>query len=89
MRSRLGDRDPDAYAVYSFEAAVVALQGIDHAQAIDRTAVLEAMFATEGFRGLLGEWSFTDTGDTDSATVSLNIVREGEINFQEEIAPPQ
>ncbi len=43
------------------------------------------MFATEGFNGLLGTWSFTDTGDTDSQTISLNVVKDGEITFQENI----
>jgi branched-chain amino acid transport system substrate-binding protein len=84
MVERLGHL-PDAYAAYSFEAAIVALQGIDQVGDKDRAAILDAMFGTEGFRGLLGTWSFTETGDTDSVTISLNIVQDGEITWQENI----
>lgn len=81
--------EPDAYATYSFEAAVVALQAIDQVGEADRTAILEAMFATEGFRGLIGEWSFTETGDTTADTISLNTVTDGMISFQEVIGLPE
>ena len=84
MSERLGHA-PDAYAVYAFECAVVVIQAIDKVQAKDRRQILDAMFATEGFNGLLGTWSFTETGDTDSQTISLNVVKDGEITFQENI----
>ena len=84
MKERVG-HEPDAYSAYSFEIAVVALQAIDQVQEKDRRAILDAMFATEGFRGLLGTWSFTETGDTDSQTISLNIVTDGAITWQEDI----
>jgi len=81
--------EPDAYALYSFEAAVVVLQAIDAVGEKDRAKILDAMFGTKEFRGLIGTWSFTETGDTDSTTVSLNVVQDGAITFQETIAPPQ
>jgi branched-chain amino acid transport system substrate-binding protein len=84
MVERLG-RDPDAYAVYSFECAVVVLQAIDQVKAKDRPAVLDTMFNTENFRGLIGTWSFTETGDTTADTISLNIVQDATITFQEVI----
>lgn len=84
MVERVG-HEPDAYAIYAFECAVVALQGIDQAQDKDRKAILDAMFATEGFNGLLGTWSFTETGDTDSQTISLNVVQDGQFTWQENI----
>jgi branched-chain amino acid transport system substrate-binding protein len=81
--------EPDAYALYSFEAAVVTLQAIDAVGEKDRAKILDAMFGTKEFRGLIGTWSFTETGDTDSTTVSLNVVTDSAITFQETIAPPQ
>jgi branched-chain amino acid transport system substrate-binding protein len=81
--------EPDAYATYSFEAAVVALQAIDQVGEADRAAILDAMFSTEGFRGLIGEWSFTETGDTTADTISLNVVTDGVITFQEVIGLPE
>ena len=87
MLERLG-RDPDAYSVYAFEAAVVTIQGIDKAAVKDRRAILDAMFTTEGFRGLLGTWSFAESGDRDSYTISMNVVTDGAIVFETDIAPP-
>lgn len=84
MKKRLG-RDPDAYAVYAFEAAVVTMQAIDKVGAKDRAKILDAMFHTKDFRGLIGTWSFTETGDTSATTVSLNQVKNGVITFQKVI----
>ncbi len=77
--------EPDAYATYSFECAVVALQAIDQVGVNDRAAILEAMMGTSEFRGLIGTWSFTETGDTTADTISLNVVTDGAITFQEVI----
>jgi len=87
--SEILGREPDAYAAYSFECAVVVLQAIDQVGEKDRAAILETMFATEGFRGLLGTWSFTETGDTSADTMSLNVVRDGTLTFQEQIGLPE
>jgi branched-chain amino acid transport system substrate-binding protein len=85
MTERLG-HDPDAYSVYAYEATVVVIQAIDKVQEKDRVKILDAMFATEGFKGLLGEWSFTETGDTNATTMTMNTVKEGKIVFQEVIS---
>ncbi len=87
LKERVGE-DPDPYSTYHYEAAAVALQGIDKAQAKDRAQILEAMTSTEGFQGLLSTWSFTETLDTTATTMGLNIVKDGAITFEEEIAPP-
>jgi hypothetical protein len=46
------------------------------------------MFGTEGFVGLLGTWSFLESGDTSLTTMSLSVIQDGVITFQEEITPP-
>ncbi len=86
MSKRLG-HGPSAYAIYAFEAAVVTLQAIDKVGANDRAKILDAMFHTKDFRGLIGTWSFTDTGDTNSTTVSLNLIKGGQLEFQKVIEP--
>lgn len=87
MRERLG-REPDAYSSYTFQAAVVALNGIDAAAAKDRAAILDQMFHTTDFQGLAGSWSFTETGDPDTAQLTVNIVEDGVIKFNDMISPP-
>lgn len=86
FKERLG-HEPDAYALYSFEAGVVSLQAIEVAGK-DRAGVIDALAGTKGFRGLLGTWDFAESGDTTLTTVSLNTVVDGQITFTETIAPP-
>lgn len=88
IKKRIG-HEPDAYAVYAFEAAVVTIQAIDKVGAKDRAKILDAMFHTKDFRGLIGTWSFTDTGDTSATTVSLNQVKSGAITFEKVIEAPK
>jgi ABC-type branched-subunit amino acid transport system substrate-binding protein len=66
----------------------VALNGIDKAADKDRAAVLDAMFNTTNFQGLAGSWSFTETGDPDTAQLTVNVVEGGVIKFHEMIEPP-
>jgi branched-chain amino acid transport system substrate-binding protein len=86
LLARLGYEKPsdiDAYAVYAYETAVLVVQTIDKVGEKDRTKILDTMFATEGFVSLLGgTWSFTESGDTDSAIIGLAKVVDGAIAFQ-------
>jgi branched-chain amino acid transport system substrate-binding protein len=76
---------PDAYAVYGYEVAVVAIQAIDQVQEKDRGKILDAMFATKDFKSLLGgTWSFTETGDTNALTMAVNEIKanaDGKLDF--------
>ena len=57
--------DPDAYAIYAYEAMKVALDAIERAGKKDRRAIRDQVFLTTNFsNGVLGTWSFTETGDT-------------------------
>lgn len=88
MNERLG-RDPDAYSVYAFDCATVVLQAIDRVGEADRAKILDAMWNTKDFRGLVGTFSFTETGDPDKATLSVSKVVDGKIVFEDTITPPE
>lgn len=88
MKARL-QHEPDAYSVYSFECAVVVLQTIDKVGSKDRQAIIDAAMSIKDFRGLIGTWSFSATGDTTASTISLNEVKDGKITFQEVIGAPE
>lgn len=75
------NEDPEAYAVYAYEATSVALNAIEKAGKKDRQAIVEAVRNTKDFDGLLGTWSFTDTGDTTLKTMSGNQVKDGKWEF--------
>src|SRR5207248_997050 len=51
------NNEPEAYAIYGYEAASVAVSAIDKAATNDRAAVRDAVFATKDFDGVLGKWS--------------------------------
>lgn len=79
---------PDAYAVYGYECAVVVIQAIDRVGEKDRAKILDAMWNTTEFRSLLGgQWSFTDTGDTDATIMSVSKIENASFVWQKDIAP--
>jgi branched-chain amino acid transport system substrate-binding protein len=102
-RSRF-DAEPEAYAIYGYEAAKAALEAIDRAElkpkqttAERRQAVIDACLALKDFNeGALGPWSFDENGDTTIKTVSGSIIRrrvdkpgEGKFEFVKLLKPFQ
>jgi branched-chain amino acid transport system substrate-binding protein len=73
--------EPEAYAIYAYECAKVALDAITRAGRKDRAAVLAAVAATRDFHGALGQWSFDVQGDITLATMSGNTVSKGGFTF--------
>lgn len=80
--------DPEAYAVYGYEAAKVALEAIRRAGTKDRAAVVAACAAIRDFEGALGAWSFDENGDTTLVAASGNIVRDGVFRFVKSLSQP-
>ena len=75
--------EPEAYAVYGYECAKVAIEAIKRAGKKDRQAILEAVAATKDYDGALGVWSFDGNGDTSLSTMSGLTVREGRFDYVE------
>jgi branched-chain amino acid transport system substrate-binding protein len=82
FRKRFGEI-PEAYAVYGYEAACVALQAIRVAGRKDRRAITDAALAIRDFDGALGHWSFDANGDTTMRTLTVSGVRDGHFAFEE------
>jgi branched-chain amino acid transport system substrate-binding protein len=76
-----GKEPTEAYAAYGYECGLVALDAIRRAGKKDRNAVREAGLATKDFVGTIGTWSFDANGDTDSKTMSVNVVKDGKFEF--------
>lgn len=62
--------EPTSYALYSWEAAEVAIEAINRAEAKDREKIRAAIAATKDFDGLNGKWSFDANGDTTMDVMS-------------------
>jgi len=74
---------PEAYAVYGYEAAQVALRAIRDAGRKDRRAITDAALAIRDFDGALGHWGFDRNGDTTLRTLTVSVVKGGQFAFEE------
>jgi branched-chain amino acid transport system substrate-binding protein len=73
---------PEAYAIYGYEGAKVALAAIRRAGKKDRRALVEACLSIRDFdQGALGKWSFDANGDSTLRTLSGSTVRGGRFEF--------
>ena len=73
--------EPEAYAIYGYEAGKVAVDAIRRAGKKDRAAILAAVAATKDFEGALGKWSFDPNGDTSLVLCSGNTIKDGKFEF--------
>lgn len=71
----------EPYTSYGYEAANVALAAINKVCKKDRAAILDAVFATKDFEGVLGTWSFDANGDTSLTAMSGSQVKSGKYEF--------
>jgi branched-chain amino acid transport system substrate-binding protein len=78
---KMYNAEPEAYAVYGYEAGKVALYGITTAGKKDRDAIRQAIVSIKNFDGALGNWSFDENGDTSLTTMSGNTVKDGKFEF--------
>lgn len=74
--------NPEGYAVYGYEAGLVALEAIRNAKVKNREAITDAALAIRKFdKGALGTWSFDANGDTDLKMMSVMKVENGDFVF--------
>jgi branched-chain amino acid transport system substrate-binding protein len=67
--------DPEAYAVYGYEAAKVVLEAIRQVGKKDREAIRAAVLGTKDFdKGALGKWGFDPDGDTTLKVLTVSKV---------------
>jgi branched-chain amino acid transport system substrate-binding protein len=74
---------PEAYAVYGYEAAGVALRAIRDAGRKDRRAIADAALAIRDYDGALAHWGFDANGDTTMRTLTVSGVKDGRFVFEE------
>jgi branched-chain amino acid transport system substrate-binding protein len=71
-------KDPEAYAVYGYEAAKVILEAVKKVGKKDRDAILKACLGTKDFdKGALGKWSFDENGDISIQNMTISKVEGG------------
>ncbi len=71
-------KDPEAYAVYGYEAGKVFLEAVKTVGKKDREAILKACLATKDFSaGAIGTWSFDADGDTTLQQLTISKIIDG------------
>ena len=80
------DDDIQPYTAYAYEAANVMFDAVEAAAeeaggVPERQAVVEQIFATEDYEGVLGTWSFDEDGDTSLTELSVQTVDGGEFQL--------
>jgi branched-chain amino acid transport system substrate-binding protein len=70
--------EPEAYAVYGYEAAKIVLEKIKEVGKKDREAIVKAVLGTKDFdKGALGKWSFDENGDISLQKLTISKVVDG------------
>lgn len=70
--------DPEAYAVYGYEAAKVILEAINKVGKKDRAEILKTCLGTKDFdKGALGKWGFDENGDISIQNMTISKVEGG------------
>jgi branched-chain amino acid transport system substrate-binding protein len=69
--------EPIGWAMYAYNAAVVALDAIKRAGERDRARILEAVRSTRNFEGVAGRFSFDANGDTTRTDMGAFTVANG------------
>lgn len=80
-------KDPEAYAVYGYEAAKVFLEAAKGVGKKDRDAIRDAVLKTTNFdKGALGKWSFDADGDTTLKVLTISKIVDGSFKPEKSIS---
>lgn len=80
-------KDPEAFAVYGYEAAKVVLEAIKKVGKKDRDAIMKEVLGTKDFTaGAVGKWSFDENGDTTLRQVTISVVENGKFKPKKTIS---
>jgi branched-chain amino acid transport system substrate-binding protein len=83
--AKYGEKNPDPYAIYGYEAASLALDAIKRANSSDRAEILKAIFATKDRKSVLGTYSIDQNGDTTLTDYGVYSVSNGNLKFDQTI----
>jgi branched-chain amino acid transport system substrate-binding protein len=85
FEAKYGDKTPDPYAIYGYEAAQLALDAIKRSGTGSKEDVLKAIFATKDRKSVLGTYSIDKNGDTTIADYGVYDIEGGDLAFDQTI----
>jgi len=82
---KYGDKNPDPYAIYGYEAMRLALDAIERSGTGKKEDVLKAIFDTKDRSSVLGTYSIDENGDTSLTDYGVYSIDGGELKFDKTI----
>jgi branched-chain amino acid transport system substrate-binding protein len=83
--SKYGEKNPQPYAIYGYEAMNLALDAIKRSGDGSKEKVLEAIFNTKDRASVLGTYSIDENGDTTLTDYGIYKIEGGELAFDKTI----
>lgn len=80
-----GEKNPDPYAIYGYEAMSLALDAIARSGDGSKENIIKALFDTKDRESVLGTYSIDENGDTTLTDYGLYTVEGGELKFDKTI----
>jgi branched-chain amino acid transport system substrate-binding protein len=85
---KFGVDNPDPYAIYGYEAMMLALDAIERSGDGSKEAIKKAIFETKERSSVLGTYSIDENGDTSLTDYGLFGVKDDELVFDTVIKAP-
>jgi branched-chain amino acid transport system substrate-binding protein len=82
---RYGEKNPNPYAIYGYEAMKLALDAIKRSKTGERPDVIKALFATKDRQSVLGTYSIDANGDTSLSDYGVYSFKDGDLVFDQTI----
>jgi branched-chain amino acid transport system substrate-binding protein len=85
FESKYGEKNPDPYAIYGYEAMSLALDAIERAGSTEKQDILTALFDTSDRSSVLGTYSIDENGDTTLTDYGVYTIEGGELTFDKTV----
>jgi branched-chain amino acid transport system substrate-binding protein len=82
---KYGEKNPDPYAIYGYEAMRLALDAIERSGDGSKEAITKALFDTKDRDSVLGTYSIDENGDTTLTDYGVYSIDGGTLKFDETI----
>ena len=82
---KYGDKNPDPYAIYGYEAMRLGLDAIQRSGTGDKADIVKALFDTKDRKSVLGTYSIDENGDTTLTDYGVYSIEGGELKFDSTI----